>query len=114
VPPSKFSEVVSFYLTILAPIRYKKIFEYPTAVGIGEDKPDFTIWATGKTEGNDLHLAFGAKDRASIKAFHEAAMGLGAKDNGPPGLREYHKDYYSAFVIDPVGNNIEVCCHLPE
>jgi hypothetical protein len=35
-------------------------------------------------------------DRASIKAFHEAALATGAKDNGAPGPRGYHPDYYGA------------------
>ncbi len=34
---------------------------------------------------------------------------LGAISNGPPGVREaISKDYYTAFVLDPLGNNIEV------
>jgi hypothetical protein len=33
----------------------------------------------------------------------------GAVDNGKPGLRpEYMPGYYGAFVLDPLGNNIEV------
>lgn len=32
----------------------------------------------------------------------------GAVDNGKPGLREYRPGYYAAFVLDPVGNNVEV------
>ena len=31
--------------------------------------------------------------------------------NGKPGERpQYTKGYYSAFVIDPLGNNIEAMC----
>ena len=33
----------------------------------------------------------------------------GAKTNGQPGERtEYMKGYYAAYVLDPLGNNIEV------
>lgn len=33
----------------------------------------------------------------------------GAVDNGKPGIRkDYAPGYYVAFVLDPVGNNIEV------
>ena len=28
--------------------------------------------------------------------------------NGEPGVRKYVKGYYAAYVIDPLGNNIEV------
>jgi len=44
-----------------------------------------------------------------------AAMAVGAKDNGAPGLRPiYHEHYYGAFVLDPDGHNIEAVCHTPE
>lgn len=57
------------------------------------------------------HLAFQAKDRAMVKAFHAAALANGGKDNGPPGERPYHPGYYAAFVLDPDGNNIEAVFH---
>lgn len=50
-----------------------------------------------------------------MDAFHKAAMEAGLKCNGPPGLRpHYHKDYYGAFVIDDMGNNLEAVCHCSE
>ena len=61
------------------------------------------------------HVAFSAPDRATVAAFHRAALAAGGTDNGPPGLRpHYHANYYGAFVLDPDGNNIEAVCHLPE
>ncbi|KAK0610840.1 hypothetical protein B0T14DRAFT_529179 [Immersiella caudata] len=51
-------------------------------------------------------------DRAQVNAFHAAAMEMGSKDNGKPGVRaQYHPNYYAAFVYDPLGHNIEVVCH---
>ena len=57
------------------------------------------------------HLAFQARDRAAVDAFHHAALAHGGRDNGPPGERSYHPGYYAAFVIDPDGNNIEAAYH---
>ena len=57
------------------------------------------------------HLAFQAKDRASVDAFYHAALAHGGRDNGPPGERAYHPGYYAAFVLDPDGNNIEAVYH---
>ncbi len=57
------------------------------------------------------HLAFQAKDRATVDAFYQAALAHGAKDNGGPGERPYHPGYYAAFVLDPDGNNIEAVFH---
>lgn len=57
------------------------------------------------------HLAFQAKDRASVDAFYRAALAHGGQDNGAPGERDYHPGYYAAFVLDPDGNNIEAVYH---
>jgi catechol 2,3-dioxygenase-like lactoylglutathione lyase family enzyme len=67
--------------------------------------------AQGELTGRH-HLAFQAKDRAMVDAFHKAALAAGGKDNGAPGERsKYHPGYYGAFVIDPDGNNIEAVYH---
>jgi catechol 2,3-dioxygenase-like lactoylglutathione lyase family enzyme len=66
--------------------------------------------AQGRLTGRH-HLAFQAKDRAMVQAFHRAALAAGGKDNGAPGERSYHPGYYAAFVLDPEGNNIEAVFH---
>jgi catechol 2,3-dioxygenase-like lactoylglutathione lyase family enzyme len=60
-----------------------------------------------------VHLAFQAADRETVQRFYDAALAAGGTDNGAPGLRQYHPDYYGAFVIDPDGNNIEAVYHGP-
>ena len=57
------------------------------------------------------HLAFQAKDRATVDAFYRTALAHGGRDNGAPGERPYHPGYYAAFVLDPDGNNIEAVFH---
>jgi catechol 2,3-dioxygenase-like lactoylglutathione lyase family enzyme len=57
------------------------------------------------------HLAFQARDAATVDAFHAAALANGGTDNGAPGLRSYHPGYYAAFVLDPDGNNVEAVYH---
>lgn len=66
--------------------------------------------ATGVVTGRH-HLAFQAKDRATVDAFYRAALAHGGRDNGAPGERAYHPGYYAAFVLDPEGNNIEAVYH---
>jgi catechol 2,3-dioxygenase-like lactoylglutathione lyase family enzyme len=62
-----------------------------------------------------LHLAFTARSRRQVDAFHRAALEAGGKDNGAPGLRpRYHANYYAAFVIGPDGHNVEAVCHDPQ
>lgn len=57
------------------------------------------------------HLAFQARDRETVDAFHKAGLAAGGKDNGAPGERSYHPGYYAAFLLDPDGNNIEAVFH---
>jgi catechol 2,3-dioxygenase-like lactoylglutathione lyase family enzyme len=68
--------------------------------------------AQGKLTGRH-HLAFQAKDNATVEAFHKAGLAAGGTDNGPPGERPYHPGYYAAFLLDPDGNNIEAVFHGP-
>lgn len=63
---------------------------------------------TGRT-----HLAFQARSRADVDAFHRDAVAAGGKDAGAPGERPYHPGYYAAFALDPDGNNIEAVFHGP-
>lgn len=60
-----------------------------------------------------VHVAFQARDRATVEAFYKAALAAGGSDNGAPGERQYHPGYYAAFVFDPDGNNIEAVYHGP-
>ncbi|MGE4373294.1 MAG: VOC family protein [Xanthobacter sp.] len=62
--------------------------------------------ASGKLTGR-YHFAFQAKGRAAVDAFYKAALAHGGRNNGAPGKRAYHPEYYAAFVLDPDGNNIE-------
>jgi catechol 2,3-dioxygenase-like lactoylglutathione lyase family enzyme len=60
----------------------------------------------------NLHIAFAARDDATVDAFHAAAVAAGYRDNGPPGERpQYHAGYYGAFVLDPDGTNVEAVHH---
>lgn len=68
--------------------------------------------AAGRLTGRH-HLAFQARDRETVEAFHKAAVAAGGRDNGAPGERPYHPGYYAAFVLDPDGNNIEAVFHGP-
>ena len=68
--------------------------------------------AQGELTGRH-HLAFQARDRAMVDAFHAAAVAAGGRDNGAPGERPYHPGYYAAFVLDPDGNNIEAVSNSP-
>ena len=77
--------------------------------------PDFWIGPQQTGEGfRETHIAFEAADRATVRAFFEAAVAHGAEVLYEPKLwPEYHPNYYGAFVRDPDGNNVEAVCHHP-
>jgi catechol 2,3-dioxygenase-like lactoylglutathione lyase family enzyme len=104
---------IAFYERALAPLGYVVHMKFEQFAGFAvHGKPDFWIGAGERTQ--PIHVAFRAKGRAEVRAFYEAAMAAGGKDNGPPGIRaQYHPDYYGAFVLDPDGHNIEAVCHEP-
>ncbi|WP_408096011.1 VOC family protein [Peredibacter sp. HCB2-198] len=60
-----------------------------------------------------VHLAFMAPHPAAVKMFYETALQNGGMCNGAPGERNFHTNYYSAYVLDPDGNNIEAVFHDP-
>ena len=121
-PVSDYAKSKAFYTKALAPLGYALVMEVGAemtesrapAAGFGAGgKPDFWIGGEGGLK-KPLHVAILAKDRASVDAFHRAALAAGGKDNGGPGLRpHYHANYYGAFVLDPDGHNIEAVCHAP-
>ena len=111
-----------FYDAVLAPLGWKPVMPVEVkgtllGVGYGEAaQPVFWIQLPANerpaSAGNGVHVAFNAATREQVDAFYLAALEQGGVDDGKPGLRtEYHPDYYGAFVRDPDGNKVEVCCH---
>ena len=104
----------SFYERALAPLGYgvtMAMDEWKATAFGPEGKPAF--WVVQREPfGTGTHVAFSCDDRATVDAFHAAAVAAGGTDNGAPGIREhYHPAYYGAFVLDPDGNNLEAVCH---
>jgi len=104
----------AFYELAFQPLGYRVLLEpAPGIVGMGRDFPNFWL-AQAKGSSTTAHVAIRADTRSVVDEFHAAALAAGGTDNGPPGLRpQYHPSYYSAFVHDPDGNNIEAVCHDP-
>ena len=104
----------AFYDAVLAPLGASRIMDFGVAIGFGiPPKPDFWIGTHSTGEGfRESHIAFTANDRATVRAFFDAAVALGAEVLHEPRVwPEYHPDYYGAFVRDPDGNNVEAVCH---
>ncbi|KAJ6133146.1 hypothetical protein N7471_008361 [Penicillium samsonianum] len=114
-PEKDFEPLVEWYKKALSPLAYKEIMRFPGMVGLGSEFPDFWIAQKETHIPSGFHFAFSAPNRATVDAFHRAAVEAGGTSNGKPGLRpEYHENYYGAFVLDPIGNNVEMVIHCPE
>ena len=110
VPVKNFKKAKKFYVAALKPLQYRLNMEFDGAAGFMEGGHT-SFWIVKKPHKEKTHVAFRAKNKDAVKAFHKAALKAGGKNNGKPGLRkDYSPDYYAAFILDPEGNNIEEVC----
>jgi catechol 2,3-dioxygenase-like lactoylglutathione lyase family enzyme len=101
----------AFYATIAPHAGLRHGSDAPGRAQFRGASGSFSLVAGGAPTEH-VHLAFPAEDDETVHAFHRDAVEAGHRDNGPPGERpEYHAGYYSAFVLDPDGNNVEVVNH---
>jgi catechol 2,3-dioxygenase-like lactoylglutathione lyase family enzyme len=82
----------------------------PARTRVHGDGPSFSVLEGAPTE--NLHLAFAAPDRETVRAFHHAGVAAGFRSIGDPGERaQYHPGYFGAYLADPDQNNIEAVFH---
>ena len=103
---SEYGRSKAFYAKALAPLGYRNNMEYGDSGGFNDGK-NTDFWINKQSTVVPTHLAFEAKSKQQVEAFHEAALAAGGKDNGAPGYRDYSPGYFAAFAYDPDGNNIE-------
>jgi len=119
----------NFYLTALAPLGFSLAMETPAGAGfrkgfipcfwVKTGTPHVPVSALEEAVmpgcgGPAIHVAFAADSREAVDSFYRAAVAAGGRSNGAPDLRpEYHPNYYSAFVLDPDGYNVEAVYHRP-
>ena len=103
-----------FYDAVMAALGHVRLTENPRHASYGPPgfpgEPPFAILliADGApATAPRQHLAFAARDRAAVDAFHAAALAHGGKDEGAPGPRpHYGPNFYTAYVRDPDGNKL--------
>lgn len=108
-------ESVRFYDRVLATLGYERLMEFlPYAAAYGTDAPEFWVQLPADRSpasvGNGVHIAFEARTKEAIEAFHREALAAGGRDEGAAGPRPiYGPDYFGAFIRDPDGNKLEAC-----
>lgn len=60
-------------------------------------------------EEQKLHLTLEAKNATEVKKIHKLALINGGLCDGEPRVRSFNGKF-SAYVIDPDGNRLEVVC----
>lgn len=112
LPVGSYKKSKAFYIAALKPLGYKNNYDFPGEAAGFMEGGHTSFWIVRKPRVQKTHIAFLAKNRAQVRAFHRAALNARGKDNGKPGLRsEYSPDYYAAFILDPDGHNIEAVCY---
>ena len=103
----------AFYDRVLGVLGHRRMMDYDVAIGYGTNQPSFWLSAWHQdTPNREIHVAFTAPSADAVRAFHAAALELGAEElHAPRVWPEYHPGYYGAFVRDPDGNNVEAVCH---
>ena len=102
----------AFYEPVLGLLGYRIVYEEEGALAYFADDRGLDFGIGRRDPVGGAHVAFECDDRASVDAFHAAALKAGGRDNGPPGIRpQYDASYYAAYVHDPDGNNVEAVCH---
>jgi catechol 2,3-dioxygenase-like lactoylglutathione lyase family enzyme len=104
----------AFYQAVLEPLEIKIGHRDGEAVGFfGPGSGSFWLGPAQRAEDRELHIAFEARSRDEVRAFHEAAAAYGAEIlNAPRVFPEYDANYFAAFIRDPDGHNIEAVCRL--
>ena len=121
---SDFERAYAFYSAVLAELELELRFHEllkPWAGwhSPGGVRPFFVICKPFDGQphqaGNGQMVAFAAKSRPVVRAAFEAALRLGGRSEGEPGLRpEYHANYYGAYFRDTEGNKVCVASHGAE
>lgn len=111
-----------FYDAVLTILGHEKKFLDDHWAGwkpVDADRPLFIVTTPydghSATTGNGQMVAFMAASRELVDRAYGAAISLGGQDEGAPGLRlQYHPAYYGAYLRDPDGNKLCICCHASE
>ena len=112
-----------FYSALLEPLGYRKqvdseglAFSLPEQASQSGSpcvvyvKPPFD--GRPATVGNGSMAAFRAGSHNAVRQVHAAAVAAGGTDEGAPGFRAaYSKNFFVAYVRDPVGNKLALFCN---
>jgi catechol 2,3-dioxygenase-like lactoylglutathione lyase family enzyme len=101
----------AFYATVLEPLGIPLLLDLDGMAQFAN-----LALSTDGPPSSHVHVAFTARSRDEVVAFHREGATAGYTDNGAPGVRPYGPPamtYYSAYLLDPDGNNVEAVVREP-
>jgi predicted lactoylglutathione lyase len=110
------ARAAKFYDALLGEVGAKRTMEAerfvswstgPESPGLGVIKP---FDGKAATPGNGTMVAIAVDSQETVKKLYDKAIKLGAKDEGPPGLR--WGTFYAAYIRDLDGNKLNLF-HFP-
>lgn len=112
------SAASAFYDAVLATIGMSRLLSEPTEIGYAGSDGRIRLFVIlpynekKATFGNGSQVMFYAPDTNAVREFHSVALKCGGSDEGLPGPRSYHPDYYGAYVRDLDGNKLNVSVNI--
>ena len=98
-----------FYDAVVGALGWRRHVESDVRIGWGIVRPVLfasTVRSPGPASG---HICLASPGISGVKGAWEAGVAAGGTDDGAPGQRpEYGATYYSAYLLDPDGNRIEI------
>src|SRR3982751_640739 len=82
-----------FYERTLAPLGLSRLVTRPATIGFGKNYPEF--WINLRADmaeiaaSSGVHICLRAKSPSEVDMFHAAALDVGGRSDGAPGLRPH-------------------------
>ena len=111
-------KAATFYDAVLYTIGMSCTFAKPHERGYAGADGQITVFVVTPyneqpaTFGNGTQIMFYANEKDDVHAFHATALQNSGTDEGLPGPRDYHPDYYGAYVRDLDGNKLHVAIRV--
>lgn len=101
--------VREFYRAALAELGFESNVDEHGRVSFGVgDRHAFGLYGNGTRYFERTHVAFTATSRAEVDAFYRAGLAAGGRSLDGPRLRPEFGSLYSAYLVDPEDNVIEI------
>ncbi|CAN5411670.1 VOC family protein [soil metagenome] len=98
-----------FYDATLGALGWRRFLEKDDSIGWGIVQPVFFASTRHEVAPGGGHVCFASNSIPAVKGAWEAGIRAGGTDDGAPGQRpQYAPTYYSAYLLDPDANRVEI------